>query len=236
MPKLKSYIKSCLPACQCRRCRRCRLVYRTIQYDTVPLSHTDMSLSSDSSYVSLFLDAVRRTASIITPSQSSPYHRPYSNYSSYHHHRSGAASWTITTAAGWTTAVSLTLILLRLVVQRVAPQESLPEEDHANGSTTTYVVPHGGGTRARAMLGGTVTKDALHLIRCWLKYGQAAAHQIGTRCKSKAACYSTKFRTVRPDMTRIQHTGSCHCQAVQFQVCAYIAYVCMQMPGTVTAP
>lgn len=179
-----------------------------------PLPYMVSSSSAPSSPF-IFLQTLSK---ILSPSSSSSSVGKY-KYNRTNTNSSAGTHWTptLSRAVSSTLAMSLTLVVLRWVRERIVDQKALRNNDNDNGDNDDNINNR---QRQRHSL---LYADLRRHLRVWYIQCQWLVQQAATLCHHVFLFkYPARSETIiEPDWTLVTHTGSCQCRAVRFQVCLH---------------
>jgi hypothetical protein len=126
--------------------------------------------------------------------------------------------WALSRTVNWTLAMSLTIVVLRWVRERVAEQKALRDDDED--------VDHQHDWQLHTVL----YADLRRHLRVWYSQCRWFVQRAATAAHN---CFPGRKhqRTIEPDWTLVTHTGSCQCRAVRFQVRALSTFVVFLEPS-----
>jgi hypothetical protein len=124
--------------------------------------------------------------------------------------------WALSRTVSWTLAMSLTIVVLRWVRERVAEQKSLRDDGDDDND-----VDHQRDWQLHTLL----YADLRRRLRVWYSQCRWFVQRAATAAHN---CFPGRGhqRTIEPDWTLVTHTGSCQCRAVRFQVRACVCISC----------
>jgi hypothetical protein len=113
--------------------------------------------------------------------------------------------WALSRTVSWTLAMSLTIVVLRWVRERVAEQKALRDDDDLD---------HQHDWQLHTLL----YTDLRRHLRVWYSQCRWLVQRAATAVHGVFVPGQKHQRIIEPDWTLVTHTGSCQCRAVRFQV------------------
>jgi hypothetical protein len=126
--------------------------------------------------------------------------------------------WVLSRALSWTLAMSLTLVILRWVRERMNEQKSLRNGgDHQDADDADH--------QRDGRLQTLLYADLRHRLRAWYSQCVWLVQRAATAVHNCLPIGRKQERIIEPDWTLVTHTGSCQCRAVRFQVRALSTFL-----------